>query len=530
MTCSCGYLLIVLAWLLGGLTASAQLPQISGKSNPGPKVAVTGPGSSLEDWYRIQYDGKTVGHESVVSVAVSNDKRSRQGTERIRRIRDTRLRLRRFGTDLSVSARLETLESADGLLHNWSLHRTDAEGSVIERTGTWNIDKSGFDITEKIAGTTHRQLLTSPVQPYSPIFPAWLAVDSKNAARLRTVAVMFPETAAIVDIEIRHAGEQSLRDPAGKTIVADRFDYWPTRNPEMKSSVYYETQQTSDGRQAAVRMEQMLAGQTLTLQKTDAALALGQESMEALDLQFSSIMPLKRPLPNIERTESVRLTISVGTSEQIALPSTEFQTVEQTSGNQLRVTLMRPTIPTNSGSQPPPNVGKQNLDPAYTSASRWITSDNDDVKRMGIIAAGGTSILTDKCRRLNRHVWKQMRISPFSTSIQPAATTAKQMRGDCTEHAVLLCALMRSQGIPSRVVIGFVYIPNPASFAPHMWTEAFLDGKWIPFDSTRGPDGIGLTHLKVLDSALSDEVGSGTVLFIPLLNFLGHASVDVAPM
>ncbi len=520
MTRSCGYLLIVLAWLHGSLTAYAQLPQISGKSNANLKTTASHPAPSLEDWFRIQYDGKTVGHESLLSSVVSSEKPSRQKPNLFRRIRDTRLQLRRFGTDLSVSARLETLESADGLLHRWSLHRTDAKGSVVERTGAWNVDKSGFEITEKIAGTTHRQLLTSPVQPYSPIFPAWLAADSRNAARLRTVAVFFPETAAIVDIEIRHTGEQSLQDVGGKTIVADRFDYWPTNNPDIKSSVYY------NDRQAAVRVEQTLAGKILTLEKTDAAGALGQESMEALDLQFSSIMPLKRPLPNIDRVTSLQLTISVGDTAQIALPSTEFQTVEQTSGSELQVTLTRPLLPADSGS-PGAIASKLTADSIYTAPSRWITSDNEDVKRMGIIAAGGTSILTDKCRRLTRHVWKKMRLSPFSTSIQPAANIVKQMRGDCTEHAVLLSTLMRSQGIPSRVVVGFVYVPNPASFAPHMWTEAFLGGRWIPFDSTRGVDGIGLTHLKVLDSALSDEVGSGTVLFVPLLNFLGRASVDV---
>ena len=119
-------------------------------------------------------------------------------------------------------------------------------------------------------------------------------------------------------------------------------------------------------------------------------------------------------------------------------------------------------------------------------------------------------------------------MSPFSTSLQTAESIAKKLEGDCTEHAVLLCALMRSQKIPARIVVGFIYVPDPASFVPHMWTEAFLDGKWMPFDSTRGPNGMGLTHIKVTDSALSDDLGSGNVLFVPLLSFLGRASVDVA--
>jgi hypothetical protein len=35
-----------------------------------------------------------------------------------------------------------------------------------------------------------------------------------------------------------------------------------------------------------------------------------------------------------------------------------------------------------------------------------------------------------------------------------------------------------------------------------------------------------VTHLKVSDSVLSDDIGSGTTLFIPLLSFLGRATVD----
>ncbi|MEI6538559.1 MAG: transglutaminase-like domain-containing protein, partial [Planctomycetota bacterium] len=130
---------------------------------------------------------------------------------------------------------------------------------------------------------------------------------------------------------------------------------------------------------------------------------------------------------------------------------------------------------------------------------------------------------------LERHVKDSMRLADFSQALASAAEVARSRRGDCTEYAVLLAAVMRSEGVPSRVAVGFAYVPNPASFAPHMWTEAWINGQWIPFDATLGGEVNPLTRLKVTDSALSDNVTNGTLLFIPLLNLLGRATLEILP-
>ena len=148
---------------------------------------------------------------------------------------------------------------------------------------------------------------------------------------------------------------------------------------------------------------------------------------------------------------------------------------------------------------------------------------------MAMIGVGAATNPHEKCKRLTSYIGSHLRLSAFSTSLRPASEVAKSKQGDCTEYAVLLAALMRSEGVPSRVAVGFAYVPNPASFAPHMWTEAWIDGQWIPFDATLGGEVNALTRLKVTDSALSDNVTNGTLLFIPLLNFLGRATVEILP-
>jgi len=68
-----------------------------------------------------------------------------------------------------------------------------------------------------------------------------------------------------------------------------------------------------------------------------------------------------------------------------------------------------------------------------------------------------------------------------------ALDTMRRRAGDCTEAAVLLAALGRAAGIPTRVANGLVYsrlryhgVGNV--FMPHSWTLAYVDGHWRSFD------------------------------------------------
>jgi hypothetical protein len=68
-----------------------------------------------------------------------------------------------------------------------------------------------------------------------------------------------------------------------------------------------------------------------------------------------------------------------------------------------------------------------------------------------------------------------------------ALDTIERRRGDCTEAAVLLAALGRAAGIPTRVASGVSYsresyhgVSN--AFIPHSWVVAYVDGRWQSFD------------------------------------------------
>lgn len=61
-------------------------------------------------------------------------------------------------------------------------------------------------------------------------------------------------------------------------------------------------------------------------------------------------------------------------------------------------------------------------------------------------------------------------------------------RGDCTEYAYLAVALARANGIPARMVGGYVAERSIAPRAEeyHNWAEVYVDGAWRLLDAQKG--------------------------------------------
>ncbi len=59
----------------------------------------------------------------------------------------------------------------------------------------------------------------------------------------------------------------------------------------------------------------------------------------------------------------------------------------------------------------------------------------------------------------------------------------RTQRGDCTEHANLLCAALRIAGIPARVECGLVFADAFGGWVGHAWNSAYVGGRWIHLDS-----------------------------------------------
>lgn len=140
-------------------------------------------------------------------------------------------------------------------------------------------------------------------------------------------------------------------------------------------------------------------------------------------------------------------------------------------------------------------------DPAYLAdalrPTMWLQSDH---RRLQAIAAPVARLDTSDARKMELLI---ERARPYLGEVDfrghySALETVSRRAGDCTEAAVLLAALGRAAGIPTRVVSGLTYtsaryhgVSN--AFMPHSWTLAWVDGEWRSFDLAL--DAFDSTHI-----------------------------------
>ncbi len=92
----------------------------------------------------------------------------------------------------------------------------------------------------------------------------------------------------------------------------------------------------------------------------------------------------------------------------------------------------------------------------------------------------------------------------YKIADSPSARLALEQRsGDCGPHSTLMVAMLRSQGIHSRLVGGLVYTPSfGGSFGQHAWVEIYIDDQqgWIAVDPTTGEfERLSATHIKLFE-------------------------------
>src|SRR5260370_12335765 len=122
--------------------------------------------------------------------------------------------------------------------------------------------------------------------------------------------------------------------------------------------------------------------------------------------------------------------------------------------------------------------------------------DDELVQRHAAAAAGDETDLWKAAQLMEKWVAENLKKKNFSTLLASAAEVAKDLSGDCTEHAVLLAAMARARGIASRVAVGLVYARSLSAFPCHICTEFNINVIWVPLDATPCNGRIGAVHIR----------------------------------
>ena len=130
-----------------------------------------------------------------------------------------------------------------------------------------------------------------------------------------------------------------------------------------------------------------------------------------------------------------------------------------------------------------PTQWLESADPQLARRARGLIKDSDD-------AATRMRRLTDFVRG---HMGSEIDMLGYGTALE----ALRSRRGDCTEFAVLLAALGRASGVPTRIAIGRVYARHFEGyrhvFVPHAWVQAWTGKGWESFDAAIGT--FDSTHL-----------------------------------
>ncbi|MHB8873218.1 MAG: transglutaminase-like domain-containing protein [Myxococcaceae bacterium] len=170
------------------------------------------------------------------------------------------------------------------------------------------------------------------------------------------------------------------------------------------------------------------------------------------------------------------------------------QSYKKLEGGKVEVTIKAalPTVKKRVRPLADPNGG------ANLKSSIIVESDNAQIKEKSREVLAGEKDAYAATKKIvswvNGHMTKD-----YGASADRATDVLRQMRGDCTEHALLSVALLRAAGIPAKRVDGVVYMVNedqvPALYW-HEWVEAWV-GEWTQLDPTFGQEVADATHFAV---------------------------------
>jgi transglutaminase-like putative cysteine protease len=138
------------------------------------------------------------------------------------------------------------------------------------------------------------------------------------------------------------------------------------------------------------------------------------------------------------------------------------------------------------------------------SATPYEAIQDPRLKKAAVDAAAGATDPAEIVKRLSAFVYRHVQKKGLDRGYAPAIATLESRSGDCTEHSVLLSALLRSLGLPTRIVDGVVVDGGNAGY--HEWVEVDLGAGFVAVDPTFDAWPAGPQRLKLAEgSTLPDE-------------------------
>jgi Transglutaminase-like superfamily len=328
-------------------------------------------------------------------------------------------------------------------------------------------------------------------------------------------------TLAAGGIEPVILGDGSSR-PLLRVELTTRVD--DKARPEFDSTMWVD----SSGQ--ALKGEQDIFG-GIVMYRTTKEAAMSSGGPIQFDLIKNTVIKIGRVISDSEQTRQVkyRITLKSGDPTQ-TIPNDSRQTVQLTTKANETAQEAKTAGPLDAilevktagplDGQP----GPAEVDAQYLKPNVLITSADSRVLALSERATRGAVDPWEKARRINHWVFENIRDKNFGVAFAAANEVARNLSGDCTEHAVLATAMCRAAGIPARVVVGLVYVERLKGFGYHMWYEIHANQRWVALDPTFDQSSVDAVHIKIADSSL--EGVAPFEVFTPILRVAGKLEIE----
>lgn len=440
----------------------------------------------------------------------------------VRWTEDLQMQFKRFGQTFSQRISHRVDETRGGTMLSFDMNSVESNNRTVQVTGT--VSRSKLKLQTVLAGKTIDSEKDWSSSTKSSLHEQQLIRTQLRKSGQRAAFSMYmPMTNKVVDVRMEVAGPAVIKLHDGSRKPAVRIRTIQLDLPVVTSF--------ADSNGVVLKSETEFFGQMLTTYSVSREVALQEIAGAELDIAVATMVPVhvRGTDKKLVRGQITKAHARRQITYRIRVPGVDLRRHFISDKNQIVRVVNEDTIDlTVNRPDPPRNVVRaERPTDEYLKPTRFLQSNDQRVVDHARKASAGSVDPWQLGQRMESYVNLKVDKSNFSTAMASASEVAKDMSGDCTEHAVLLAAMLRAKRIPSRVVIGVVYVENKALFGGHAWTEAFISGQWYPLDAMLGKGGIGPAHIKMAQSSFADDAPAPVTAFLPLMSVLGKMEIEV---
>lgn len=489
-------------------------------SAPAPSVQVppTEDNAGGEAWLaltELPYEYWETQYLNGSRIGVTHYKVEKAGLDRLTLTASSIFQVQRAGQPIRQTVTVQTIEHLDGRVDSY-FEDIEGGGGVTKVTGS--VSNGTMPLRISSGQTTSSATVQWPSETWGPMGVHQLLLRRPMRSGERRLAQVFlPQIHKTARVTLTAGNEEDTTSPDGLLTHLVPVDVVMQLDNEAISNRVW-TNAKGEVLKSVMTIGLNLSSYRVSREMAEKVVAQGQ-----VDLFEATSIQLAKPLIDPDKAARVVYAVEAKETDPFGLLSQESnQAVRSDTAFRAELTVWRPTL---SG-ELPKGAKQTPPSPECLASSPLIKSDDPLVAKLATHLAGSETEPAKIAQKLTEGVYASIRKKNFSRSFDTAQDVARTLEGDCTEHAVLLAALLRNRGIPARLASGVIVqtADGQSNCVYHMWTEAWLGKRWLPLDATQGTVA-GCGHIKFLETPLAES--NPYVALLPVMTSLGQLSISV---